>query len=242
MYGAGGMEYRFSRQLKELSRRVNVDPAGLSKEAREVVTPLRKQAWGQELVEHPDRWFVNYILTGIEHGFQIGFGGRSEVLYCGTRNMVSAEEHPQVVDEYIATEMALPRLVSLVRIDTLGDQRADRVHCSPFGVIPKKGKPNWWRLIVNLSAPDGGSVNDFIARDQVSISYMSVDDMMAEVLKRGRGALLGKIDIKQAYRNIHVHPDDRHLLGMSWKGATYMDTALPVDHYIDDYITVGYAS
>ena len=118
-----------------------------------MITPLRKQAWGQELAEHPDRWFVNYILTGIEHGFRIGFGGRSEVLHCGTRNMVSAEEHSQVVDEYIATEMALH---CLVRIDTLGVQRADRVHCSPFGVIPKKGKPNRWRLIVNLSAPDGG--------------------------------------------------------------------------------------
>ncbi len=39
----------------------------------------------------------------------------------------------------------------------------------PFGVIPKKGKPGKWRLIVNLSAPDGHSVNDSIARELASV-------------------------------------------------------------------------
>ena len=42
---------------------------------------------------------------------------------------------------------------------------------------------------------------------------------MAEILKNGRGTLLAKLDIKQACRNIPVHPKDRHLLGMLWKGG-----------------------
>ena len=33
-------------------------------------------------------------------------------------------------------------------------------------------------------------------------------------LRVGQGALLAKLDIKAAYRNIPVHPGDRHLLGM----------------------------
>ena len=28
------------------------------------------------------------------------------------------------------------------------------VHYSPFKVIPKKGKPDKWRLTINLSAPE----------------------------------------------------------------------------------------
>ena len=37
---------------------------------------------------------------------------------------------------------------------------------------------------------------------------------------------LAKIDIAHAYRNIPVHPADRHLLGMQWKGRWYIDKAL----------------
>ncbi len=36
------------------------------------------------------------------------------------------------------------------------------IHCSPFGVIPKRKKPGNFRLILNLSAPEGHSVNDGI--------------------------------------------------------------------------------
>ena len=35
------------------------------------------------------------------------------------------------------------------------------VHCSPFGVIPKKGKAGRWRLIVDLSSPDRGGAANF---------------------------------------------------------------------------------
>ena len=52
------------------------------------------------------------------------------------KNMGSAVEQPLVLDEYIAGEAELGRLV---KIDA---ERAGAVHCSPFGVIPKKGKKN----------------------------------------------------------------------------------------------------
>ena len=34
----------------------------------------------------------------------------------------------------------------------------------PLGVIPKKGQPDKWRLLVDLSYPGGASVNDGIDR------------------------------------------------------------------------------
>ena len=47
------------------------------------------------------------------------------------------------------------------------------------------------------------------------------------IIKAGRGALMGKVDIKSAYRIIPVHPSDRHILGMFWQGGYYLDLALP---------------
>ncbi len=147
--------------------------------------------------------------------------------------------------------------------------RADRggVHCSPFGVIPKKGGGNRWQLIVDLSSPEGKSVNDDISKEMMSQSYMSVDDIMSRILEKGRGSLLGKMDIQPAYWNIPVHSEDRPLLGMEIDGVVYVDTTLPfglrsapllftavgnalqrimmrrgaswLDHYIDDFVTMG---
>ena len=97
---------------------------------------------------------------------------------------------------------------------------------SRFGVIPKN-TPGKWRLIVNLSAPEGASVNDGINERVSSLSYVTVDDAAREVLRRGARSLLAKVDVESAYRAVSVHPDDRWLLGMQWDGGVFVDTALP---------------
>ena len=38
---------------------------------------------------------------------------------------------------------------------------------------------------------------------------------------------MAKVDIRNAYRIVPVHPDDRSLLSMMWEGVLYVDTALP---------------
>ena len=101
------------------------------------------------------------------------------------------------------------------------------MYTSPFGVIPKKHKPGKWRLILDLSSPTGLSVNDGIDKDHCSLSYTSIDDVVKCIISQGRGAMLAKIDIKQAYRNVPVHPEDRPLLGMAWNGKVYLDKVLP---------------
>ncbi len=96
---------------------------------------------------------------------------------------------------------------------------------------------------------------------------MSINEVVDQILTLGRGTELAKIDIESAFRNIPVHPHDRHLLGMSWNNQLFMDTVLPfvlrsapkifncvadalqwiarsrgvsyIDHYLDDFITCG---
>lgn len=78
---------------------------------------------------------------------------------------------------------------------------------------------------VDFSSPKKHSVNHGISTDMCSLSYVSVDDAAKLIMARGPGACLFKIDIKNAYRIIRIHPDDQHLLGMKW-GAPYMCTCL----------------
>ena len=132
-------------------------------------------------------------------------------------------DRPQVVTLYIQEELQANRLLlvgPLTMAQTLG------IHCSPFVVIPKKNKPGKWRLILYLSAPKHHSVNDGISKELCSLSYTSVDEVVASIITYGRGAMLAKMDIKQAYRNILVHPDNRIYLGMQWNGLVYVDSVL----------------
>ena len=86
-------------------------------------------------------------------------------------------------------------------------------------------------------------------------------------MQLGSGSLMAKIDIKSAYRLIPVHPRDRLLLGMQWRGDLYIDGMLPFGlrsapkifnaiadalewciaqkgvhhlfHYLDDFLVMG---
>ena len=66
------------------------------------------------------------------------------------------------------------------------------VHISPLGVIPKKGRANCWRLILDLSSPEDKSVNDGICKEWCSLQYLSMSEVVDGMLSKGQGALLGK--------------------------------------------------
>jgi len=39
--------------------------------------------------------------------------------------------------------------------------------------------------------------------------------------------MMVKVDVKSAYRNVPVHPEDKWLMGMAWRVVLFVDTALP---------------
>ena len=62
------------------------------------------------------------------------------------QNLSSVRQHPEAVRGYLDKEREAGRVITVGRVEqaeSLG------VHCSPFGVIPKKGKSGRWRLIVD---------------------------------------------------------------------------------------------
>ena len=220
------------------------------------------QAWAESLRRHPDQRFTAWLLRGLSEGFRIGYGGGSGKRTRVSRNLQSAREHPAVVDEYLNGEISAGRVVGPVP-----DAQTHLVRLSPFGVIPKSGQPGRWRLIVDLSSPRGSSVNDGIRPEWCSTKYIWVEDAVRHCWQLGAGATLAKLDIQSAYRIIPVHPVDRHLLGMRWRGRVYVDTVLPFGlrsapaifsavadallwimyergvrggmHYLDDFLFIG---
>ena len=63
--------------------------------------------------------------------------------------------------------------------------------------------------------------------DLCSLSYITVDDAAEAVTRMGRGSLLAKVDIKNVYRMVEVHLEDRPLLGMQFEGRLFVNSVLP---------------
>ena len=176
----------------------------LPEQALEIVTPLVAQAWEDALAKHPDKEFRHYVIQGIRQGFHIGFDGTGCRAKGAERNMQSAMVNPGPVEEYLKEEAGTGRVSELNPSEDQG------IVVNRFGVIPKRGQAGRWRLILDLSYPPGRSVNDGISRELSSLHYVSVDTAIQRVLELGAGALLAKIDIAQAYRNVPVHPVTGH--------------------------------
>ena len=113
------------------------------------VTPLQADQFAWELRCHPDRQKVNFVVDGIRHGFPLGFSP-SQKLKSAKYNKPSAAQHPSVVDQYLANEVSLGRVAGPFSVPPYPN-----LHISSFGVIPKRGQPGKWRLIVDLSSPGG---------------------------------------------------------------------------------------
>ena len=254
--------YVYMNDLLKLASMLPVQPQPRPAWMATITTPLKVDVWEALMVANPDREYVNFIARGLQEGFHIGFDYRKVRCQRAKQNMISARDNPEVVEKYLAKECSLGRVVGPVTGEV-----ASHLQINRFGVIPKSNQPGKWRLIVDLSHPEGGSVNDGIDPDLCSLTYATIDTAVEGILSMGRGTRLAKVDLKSAYRIIPVHPNDRRLLGMEWKGEYFVDTALPfglrsapklfnafadglewifwgkganfVLHYLDDYLFEG---
>ena len=190
--------------------------------ARRIHTPLILKCWQYHLVSHPNEDLVDFFLHGISQGFRIGFKGSTSSLHSARKNLQGAILHPEVVDAYIKDELALNRVFG-----PYSRHQCPFVQISRFGVIPKSYQPNKWRLIIDLSHPQGHSVNDYIPKPLCSLSYITVDDTINAIMRFGPHTLLAKVDIKSAFRLLPIHPADRNLLAMKWDNKIYIDGCLP---------------
>ncbi len=142
-----------------------------------MITPLDWRRWAQRLQRHPDGIFGRYIVAGLKEGFHIGFRYGSITCQSARTNMQSATLNPQVVDQYLEKEVSLGRVAGPMAVEeSLG------VQVNRFGVIEKPHQPGKFRLIVDLSFPEGHSVNDGIEPELCSMQYTSVDRAVDMVL------------------------------------------------------------
>ena len=160
------------------------------------------------LTGYPDLNMVNYLLSGFKQGFLIGYEGLDFLLI--THNLPSATDNPEQVAAAIIKE--------LERGHTAGPfihPPFENFQCSPLGAVPKKDGTHC--LIIDLSSPDGLSINNFISKEDYSLMFSKFDDVVNSL---GRSAVMVKLDIKHAFRLCPVSPVDWHLLAHTGRAST----------------------
>ena len=210
--GIAHQRYKYTGDLLALEA-----VGGPAPQSTPVVGFMQLERWERFLAVHPDQSYAAFLHRGFTYGFRVGFD-RSRSLSPAQSNLLSVSLNPLAVSSYLSEEVARGRLKVVSTLHPLRE-----VHTSPIGIIPKANQPGKFRLIVDLSSPQGGSVNDGISPDLCSLSYSSVSRAAAMVRACGKGA---KLDLKSAYRMVPVHSADQHLLGLEWQGTTYIDQAL----------------
>lgn len=123
-----------------------------------------------------------------------------------TKNKASANQHPPINDKYL---MIYP-LAAFIH----------RLH-HQISILTVSGQST---LILDLCSPLGSSDNYGIRLEDLPLQYIQVDNLIKLVCRCGCGAFMAKIDVDSAYRNVAIHPSDRYLLGMKWRGTFYRET------------------
>lgn len=182
-------------------------------------TPIDIAILQQELARHPNREFVNHLITGLSQGFETGLSSLpNSSLIC--KNLLSARSEPEIVDSLVEAEVQKGFVIGPFDSSPFKIMRI-----SPIGVATGKysGKK---RLILDLSAPhdsEDTSINDLINKDDYSLKYVKIDDAIKVIAQLGNYTKMCKVDIADAFKLIPIHPK---FLASLWNAVAWKNVLL----------------
>ena len=127
-------------------------------------------------------------------------------------NHASALKNPSGVTKYFNTEIKEQAIVG-----PMSESPFIETH---YSAIMARDKPDG-SIRVNNYVP--GDVFDEIS---FTLKYPTVDLVVEKIRDMGPKALLFKVDLQRAFRNLRIDPLDYPLLGFKWKENTYIDVTL----------------
>jgi hypothetical protein len=214
---AGHTVHSHANQLGVDKTKPTLKTNPLSLPPNRLPTPVNVDRLEALLKHYPEKEF---IINGFKTGFSIHYEGPQHSFELP--NNKSALDEPDVLLKKIATELQLGRVAG-----PFHEKPFNHFIVSPLGLVAKKEKGEF-RLIHDLSQPRLLSVNSFISDCYASVNYETFDKVVELINVNGRGALLAKSDIQDAFRIIPINPCDYHLLGFKINDMYYYDKVLPM--------------
>ena len=166
-----------------------------------VASQLNIMNWRSYLSNY---WDVQ-LLDLLEYGFPLDVD-RDTVLISTETNHASALQNSSHVQAYIQEELSFQAMLGPFQAKPIS------LHVSPLMVRDKQDSMKK-RTIMDLSWPKGASVNASVSKDvyldtQYALTHPSIDSIVNSLVKLGPAALIYKVDISRAFRQIKIDPKD----------------------------------
>ena len=166
------------------------------------------------------------LIDMLEFGFPVGFTGNIQPTV-GLGNHSSATANPEHVDRYIETEVRQEAMIDPFEATPFEPW----FRFNPAMTRPKRDSSDF-RVILDMSFPDGHSVNSGIPLSQLDgapfkLRLQMPSDLAAIMRHCGPGCLLYKVDLSRAYRQLRSDPLDWPFLGLAWQDCAFVDVSVP---------------
>ena len=193
-----------------------------------IITPVHVQVLEQLLIESKyDKTETEFLIAGFGDGFSLGYAGPKSNIKKYSPNLRSDCGSKEILWEKMLKEVRLGRFAG-----PFEEPPFDNFIQSPVGLVPKG--ENDTRLIFHLSYPRGGdSVNSQTPPEPSSVKYPDFSEAVEMCTREGKGCYVAKSDMKSAFRNLPIKPEDWRWLVMKaqdpwdnrWK--FFVDKCLP---------------
>ena len=171
------------------------------------------------ICKYPDQVKLDAITDRIKHGSAIGCEGRFRNPSRAKNAQSSFVDGRQVTDE-IASWLSKGFAFGPIPIKEVPKH-------AKVNSIMTRGKPSGAvRIILNLSAPCGLSVNDGIDPDQFPTTMSSTTEWLRVLARVGKGAWIMKVDWSSAYKHFPVKAEDTDLQFFFWLGMAFKELCL----------------
>ena len=170
----------------------------------------------------------NYDISKLFHYLQFGFPLSVDYSLFQfkpfTKNHLSAAKNPLGVMKYFNTEVSKKNMYGPFEV-----QPFTNMHFSPLMARPNPDGGT--RIIVDLQWPIGSSVNSCVPSnvyDDVPfiLKYPTIDQVVERIKLVGPSALLYKVNLERAFRNLRIDPYDYPLLGLQWDMGVYVEVSV----------------
>ena len=170
---------------------------------------------------------IRRLIEFLKFGFPIEHNG-SAVTHNRVNHKGAQQPFYNDIIEYLDTEIHEQAVLGPLEHPPFEGQ----VGISPLNSVPKKDSSKR-RIILDLSFPEGTSVNDGIPVDwyqgeHSKLVFPTIDDLVNIIHRKGVGCLLFKQDIRRAYRWLPLDVGCIHLLGYMFMGLYFFDLVMPM--------------
>ena len=184
----------------------------------QIPSQINCDAWDHALEGYDDSQVASFLRYG-----WLGSYTAPDIPTPSAKNHPSATAFMNDVDLFLEKEVRLGAMLGPLKAPPFREW----FQTSPLMSVEKKDSDRR-RVIIDLSFPEGSSVNDGVLKNHFQGSPLTyklptINDMASVVAALGPGAYLWKADLARAYRQLRSDPLDYPLMGVAHRGSYYAD-------------------